>query len=60
MKQIERKYFIQLLRKNGYEYIRSSGSHSIYKNNNNRIVSVPKRLKSVVALRLIKEHNLYE
>lgn len=58
MKQIERKYLLKLISDKGYEYVRSSGSHDIYKNSDNRTISIPYKLKSVVGLRLIKEYEL--
>ena len=58
MQQFTEKKFLTILKENGFVYIRTKGSHSIYKNEDGIHLSVPKKLKSVVALRLIKEHNL--
>lgn len=52
--------FIKVLKRNGY-YLskgRGNGSHSIYINDLGNHISVPLRIKAVVARRLIKENNL--
>ena len=54
---ITSREFKKLLRKNGYVYVRSKGSHDIYKNDKNT-VAVPVRLNRMIAQRLIKELNL--
>lgn len=58
MKQWTNKNFYSLLRRNGFIYNRSKGSHNIYTNEEGKHVSVPCKLKSVIANRLIKENNL--
>ena len=60
MKQISRERFIKILKNNGYEHIRTKGSHSIYKNSEGNHITVSLNLKSVVYQRLIKENNLVE
>lgn len=56
---IKHKKFIQLLKKNGFVYDRSSGNHDIYVRNGSHI-SVPYdvEINAVLARRLIKENNL--
>ena len=56
-KQWTSREFAQLLRKNGYECVRSNGDHKIYKGNG-YTVSVNVHLNSMVAKRLIKECSL--
>ena len=58
MKQWDVRDFIRMLEKNGYYYSRNNGSHSIYINKSGIHISVPKKIRSVIARRLIKEHNL--
>lgn len=58
MKQYTKKEFVKLIRKNGFEYVRSKGGHDIYYNNTGRHISVPQFLVDVIARRLIKENNL--
>lgn len=54
----EHKDFCRLLIKNGYGYCRMNGSHTIYKNEQGKHISVPKKLSIMIARRLIKENNL--
>lgn len=49
--------FIIILRKNGFEFDRCHGDHSIYKRNGKHI-SVSKNLNRMVCERLIKENHL--
>lgn len=58
MKQYSRREFIRLVRQNGFEYVRSRGSHDIYYNKQGRHISIPQTLVDVVARRLAKENNL--
>lgn len=58
MKQYARREFVKLVRQNGFEYMRSHGSHDIYYNNKGRHISIPQTLVDVIARRLIKENNL--
>ena len=61
MKQYTIKQFKKILRDNGYSYDRTKGDHEIYIKDNKNPISIPVvRMKSVVALRLIKENNLVE
>ena len=47
-----------VVEKNGFSYSRHSGDHAIYVNDNGRHISIPHKLESVIARRLIKENNL--
>lgn len=47
-----------MLKKNGYSYLRSKGGHFIYVNDKGIHITVPLRIKAVIARRLIKEHDL--
>lgn len=58
MKQYTQREFIRIVRKNGFLYNRHSGDHAIYVNDNGRHISIPQKLESVIARRLIKENNL--
>lgn len=57
MKQWSRNDFIKMLERNGYSYSRNNGSHSIYVKKGKHI-TVPLRIRAVIARRLIKENNL--
>ena len=52
--------FEKMLKKNGYKKVkgRGNGSHSIYVNEAGNHISIPLRIKAVIARRLIKENNL--
>ena len=52
--------FVRMLKRNGYTICkgRGNGSHSIYVNKEGNHISVPLRIKAVIARRLIKENNL--
>lgn len=52
--------FVRMLKKNGYhlDKNRGKGGHSVYKNSSGDHISVPLRVKAVIARRLIKENNL--
>lgn len=58
MKQWTHDEFCKMIEKNGFYYVRSSGSHSIYVNQEGRHISIPYKLACVIARRLIKENNL--
>lgn len=61
MKQYTVKDFRKILKANGYIFDRTKGDHDTYiKENCNPITFPVVRLKSVIALRLIKENNLIE
>ena len=58
MKQYTQLEFIMIVEKNGFSYSRHSGDHAIYVNDKGRHISIPHKLESVIARRLIKENNL--
>ena len=58
MRQYTSREFIKIVARNGFHYDRHNGDHAIYVNNNGNHISVPKKLKCVIARRLIKENNL--
>lgn len=58
MKQYTQLEFIKVVRGNGFFYNRHSGDHAIYVNSKGRHISIPHKLESVIARRLIKENNL--
>ncbi len=60
VKQWTYREFKKLLNKNGYSMDRSSGSHNIFKNAQNKTISVPsgRVLNKMLTRRLIKESNL--
>ena len=58
MKQYTQLEFIRVVEKNGFYYSRHSGDHAIYVNDKGRHISIPHKLESVIARRLIKENNL--
>ena len=58
MKQYTQLEFIRVVEKNGFSYSRYNGDHAIYVNYKGRHISIPHKLESVIAYRLIKENNL--
>ena len=55
----EMREFIPILRRNGYTYARSKGSHFTYINReSHKTITVNKKLNRMVRGRLIKENNL--
>ena len=58
MKQYTQTEFIRIVERNGFLYKRHSGDHAIYINSKGRHISIPYKLESVIARRLIKENNL--
>lgn len=57
MQQFNIRKFIKIITNNGFTFKRQTGGHLIYDKNGVHI-SVPRNLKSVIALKLIKQHNL--
>lgn len=53
-----RKDFIKKVRANGYEHVRTNGSHMIFQNAEGRIITVNLKLNKMVAKRLTKEYEL--
>lgn len=59
MRQVSVREMQRLLLNNGYTKVRQKSSHQIWKRGDGDTVTLPvAQLKSVVALRLIKEHQL--
>lgn len=58
MKQYTHREFVKIVKTNGFHYDRHSGDHAIYLNDKGRHISIPAKLESVIARRLIKENNL--
>lgn len=58
MKQYKHKEFVRIVKANGFHYNRHSGDHAIYTDNRGRHISIPAKLESVIAKRLIKENDL--
>lgn len=59
LKQWSGREFQKILRNNGYEPMRTCGSHVIYKNTYGNTISVPKgEPNKMLTRRLIKENNL--
>lgn len=58
MKQYTQREFIKICIANGFYYNRHTGGHAIYINGRDRHISIPHKLESVIAIRLIKENNL--
>lgn len=54
---VDAKAMKKILRDNGYEYLRSKGSHFMY-SNGIYTVAVNKDLNAMVAKRLIKQYHL--
>lgn len=58
MKQFTHREFVRVVVANGFYNNRQSGDHAIYLNEKGRHISIPLKLESVIAARLIKENNL--
>lgn len=58
MKQYTHRGFVKIVKANGFHYDRHSGDHAIYLNDKGRHISIPAKLESVIARRLIKENSL--
>ena len=58
MKQFTHREFVRVVVANDFYYDRHSGDHAIYLNEKGRHISIPLKLESVIAARLIKENNL--
>ena len=58
MKQWTHDEFCKMAERNGFYYMRSNGSHSIYVNKEGHHMSIPLKLACVIARRLIRENNL--
>lgn len=58
MKQYTQLEFIRIVKRNDFSYNRHNGDHAIYVNSGGRHISIPHKLESVIARRLIQENNL--
>lgn len=58
MKLFTHREFVRVVVANGFYYDRHNGDHAIYLNEKGRHISIPLKLESVIARRLIKENNL--
>lgn len=58
MKQYTHREFVKIVKANGFHYDRHSGDHAIYLNDKGRHISIPAKLESVIARRLVKENSL--
>lgn len=58
MKQFTHREFVRVVVTNGFYYNRHNGDHTIYLDEKGRHISIPLKLESVIARRLIKENNL--
>lgn len=58
MKQFTHREFVRVVVANGFYYDRHNGDHAIYLNEKGKHISIPKKLESVIARRLIQENNL--
>lgn len=58
MRQFTHREFVRVVVANGFYYDRHNGDHTIYLNERGRHISIPLKLESVIARRLIKENNL--
>lgn len=58
-KSYNTREFKVLLKKNGFEQIRTTGGHSIFRKGE-RVISINNKLNKMICKRLIKENNLME
>ena len=58
MKQFTHREFVRVVVANSFYYDRHNGDHAKKKKKKGRHISIPLKLKSVIARRLIKENNL--
>lgn len=58
MNQYTYSEFTKILNSNGFKLVRQKGSHCIYTNFLGIHISVPRKLKSIIVNRLIKEYKL--
>lgn len=58
MKQYTKREFVRIVKRNGFYYNRHNGDHAIYVNERGRHISIPQKLESVIARRLIRENKL--
>jgi predicted RNA binding protein YcfA (HicA-like mRNA interferase family) len=58
MKQWKKNEFIRIIIANGFILDRYSGSHSVFKHNDGRVISIPRSMNPCIIQRLCKENNL--
>lgn len=58
MRQFTHREFVRVVVANGFHYDRHNGDHAIYLNEKGRHISIPLKLESVIARRLVKENDL--
>lgn len=58
MRQVSVRDMQRLLTNNGYQKVRQRASHQIWKKDGDMVTLPVVKLKSVIALRIIKEHRL--
>ena len=58
MVRYTRREFERILINNGFEFVRQSGGHLIYKRNDEETCVIPQVIQEPIAKRLIKEHKL--
>lgn len=61
MKGVKTRKFEKVLIMNGYQYLRTKGSHATYRNESGRIITIPvagTEINACVVRRLIKEYSL--
>jgi predicted RNA binding protein YcfA (HicA-like mRNA interferase family) len=58
MKTWKKTEFVRLITTNGFILHRYNGSHSIFKHDDGRVISLPRSVNPCIVQRLIKENNL--
>lgn len=58
MKQWKKTEIVKLITDNGFVLDRYNGSHSIFKHNDGRVISLPRSVNPCIIQRLIKSNNL--
>ena len=61
MQNFKKRQFEKLLLCNGYNYLRTRGSHATYGNETGRTITIPitgSEINACIARRLMKEYNL--
>ena len=53
-----RREFERILTNNGFEFVRQSGGHLIFKRNDEETCVIPQVIQEPIAKRLIKQHKL--
>ena len=58
MKTWKKNEFVKVLTINGFILDRYSGSHTIFKHDDGRTISIPRSMNACIVQRLIKENKL--